>query len=228
MKSLIGVTLAALLTGCGSADADAVYVTATWSFRTAAENTPLACPAEYPFAVLGIRGLGGGSCRSGCSDVLPCGDGSGTSRRLLPGRYEVSLAIITEDGERTYATTPPEQLDLMLGDKTYARQIIVDGGVLAARWNLVDETGEPLTCDDADVARIVITTDGGALRDGLPCELGGGYSYPIAEGSYTVRVEAVAADGESRGLGEAVVDAAIRAPNGLTDLGTRDIVISRP
>jgi hypothetical protein len=142
MRSFIGVSLFALLIGCGSDDADGVFVTASWSLRSVNANTPLPCPAMYPVTALNVRALDDAACNADgdllCTTPLACDDRMGTSNKLLPGMYEVWIDITSGDGTSVYATTFDrlETIDLTLGDKPFARQILIDGGVFKYAWRL--------------------------------------------------------------------------------------------
>lgn len=234
MRSLIGVSLLALL-GCGNDDADGVFVTATWMFRSVTVNTAQTCPEGYGTVVVHARTTNGARCNAEgdqiCSEPNACSDGMGISGRLLPNVYEVWLEVTSETGDSVYAVTAPERIDLTLGDKSYARQILVDGGVFDVAWSLRGTDGTPRSCDQASVAAVVITTSdeadpSSANASEIPCDRGRGYTLPYLAGSYTVSLEAVDENGQTRGLSDTLNGQVVTAPNGITDLGTIAISLS--
>ncbi len=235
MYSFIGVSLVALLIGCGGEDADDVFVTASWSLRSVYANTPVQCPAAFQVAALTARAVDGSPCNDDgelvCVTRLTCDERMGTSNRLIPGVYEVWIDITNGDGSVVYATTLPETLDLTLGDKPYARQVLTDGGVFKLAWTLLGSDDKPRTCEQGEVIGIVISASdesdpSSASTDEVDCEKGFGYSYAYAAGSYRVSFEAVDEVGQPRGLGDDLSGQVIIAPNGVTDLGNIEIRLS--
>lgn len=235
MRSFIGVSLLALLAGCGNDDADGVFVTATWLFRSVTVNTPQACPEGFDTVVVHARAANGARCNDEgdqvCSEPNLCSDGMGTSRRLLPNVYEVWLEVTSDTGASVYAVTAPERIDLTLGDKSYARQIFVDGGVFDVAWTLRGTDGSPRSCEQASVAAVIVTTSdeadpSSANSSEIPCERERGYTFPYLAGSYTVSLEAVDENGQTRGLSDTLTGQVVSAPNGITSLGTVDISLS--
>jgi hypothetical protein len=234
MRSHIGVSLLALLGGCGSEDADGFFVTATWAFRSVAVNAPLDCPEGFGVVLVKTRALGGGRCNGTdveCSEAAECSVGTGLSRRLPPGVYEVSLEVTNDAQDATYATTTPEIIDLTLGDRSYARQIFVDGGVFEVAWTLRGSDGQPRSCEQAAVAGVIVsaTSDAdpaSASSDKLGCDRLHGFSFAYPAGSYTVTLEAVNDNGQTRGLSEPMPGQLIVAPNGITALEKIDIALS--
>ena len=232
MRSFIGVSLLALLIGCGNEDADGVFVTASWSLRSVNANTPLPCPAAFQVTALNVRALDGSACDEDgallCTTPLACDARMGTSDKLLPGVYDVWIDITNGDSSAVYATTLHETLDLSLGDKPFARQIYTDGGVFKFAWTLRGSDNTVRTCEQGQVFGVVISASNeadpaSASTDELDCEKGVGYSYGYEAGSYTVSFEAVNDNGQTRGLGDDLTGQVIVAPNGVTDLGTVEI-----
>ena len=235
MRSVIGVSLLALLIGCGNEDAGGVFVTASWTFRSVSSSSALACPAGFTLAALHARATDGSPCNDAgdtdCVSPLPCSPGAGTSTKLLPGVYEVWLAITNDDASATYTTTTSDTLDLSLGDKAFARQILTDGGVFKLAWKLKGSDGTPRTCEQGTVFGVVISAvneadPSSANTDEIDCDKGSGYSYGYAAGTYTVSFEAVNDSGQTRGLGTDQTGRMIVAPNGVTDLGTVEIPLA--
>jgi len=223
MQIGIGVTLlAALLGGCGGGDADSVFVDVSWSFRSVSANAPQMCPDTFTKVELHVEGV---------SVTTPdCAPGSGRSDAVPKGEYDVFLTVVNADGTQTWATSTPARLDLTLGDRSFSRQFLVDGGVFHAGWKLVDDAGAEIDCTAADVAGIVIAaTDeanpDNAQTDEVDCEEGAGYSFGYAAGSYGVTLEAIDASGVPRGMTAPLTGQVITAPNGITDLGVIEITI---
>lgn len=235
MRSVIGVSLLALLIGCGNDDADGVFVTASWTFRSVTSNTPLMCPAGVTVAALHAQASDGAPCNSKgdteCISTLACDQGMGTSNTLVPGTYAVWLTFTNDDASSTYATTTSDTLDLALGDKAFARQVLTDGGVFKYAWTLHATDGSVRTCEQAGVLGVAISASNeadpaSANTDENDCDKRSGYSYGYAAGSYTVSFEAVNDTGQTRGLGTDQTGRVIVAPNGVTDLGTIDIQLA--
>lgn len=228
MRAFIGVTLAALL-GCGSDDADGVFITASWTLRNVESNVPQPCPTEAAWVLLHARGA---ACPGGeCQFDLPCEPGSGLSGVLEPGAYEVWMDFNDLDSSqpyKTFTTTTPETVDLTLGDRMYARQVLLDGGVFKVAWKLVSSQGVTRTCEDGGVYGIYVTANNEAdpssgQQDEIVCEGGFGYTYAYGAGTYTVNLEAVNDSGQTLGLADPLMGQMIVAPNGVTDIGTIEI-----
>lgn len=235
MRSFIGVSLLASLLGCSSDDADGVFVTATWSLRSVNANTPVACPDAFQVAALTVAAVDGSPCNADgdlvCVTRLTCDERRGTSNRLVPGIYNVHLDITNDDASVVYATTLPETLDMTVGDKPYARQILTDGGVFKFAWTLLGSDNTPRTCEQGGVFAVVISASNvadpsSASTDEVDCTQGSGYSYAYAAGTYTVSFEAVNDLGQTRGLGDDLTGQVIVAPNGITDLGMIEISLA--
>lgn len=247
MRLLIGVSLLALV-GCGSDDADGVFIDASWTVRSVTANSALGCSDLSAAAVkttLTARRTDGGACRgtmTECLTVFECdvlppdgearkATGTGTSTPLEPGIYEVQLALASEDLSTTYAASTPETIDLSLGDKPFARQFFTDGGVFQFQWKLLGNDNQPRSCETAGVFGVAITVQNEAdpstaTSDEVKCVDGAtGYSFAFANGSYTVTLEAVNDDGQTRGLSDTLTGQVIRGPNGITDLGTVDVFL---
>ena len=232
----IGVSLLALLAGCGGDDDDAVFVTASWTFRTVAANAPLPCPDGFPRAALNARALDGTCNVAGdtlCVADLSCDAGMGTSTKLVPGVYEVWIEITSSDAATTYATTTSETLDVTLGDKAFGRQILTDGGVFKVGWTLRAGDGSPRTCEQAGVFGIAVSASNeadpsSANSDEIRCVDGIGYSNGYGAGNYTVNLEAVNDSGQTRGVADPLMAKMIVGPNGVTDLGRIDIQLTTP
>lgn len=228
MKALIGVSLLALV-GCGSDDADSVFVTTNWTFRSVAANTPIPCPDGFPVAELHVRAPAGRKCNtrgeSECITPLACDAGMGTSDALVRGVYEVWLEFTSSDSTSVYATTTSESLDVTLGDKNFARQILTDGGVFRFAFTLHANNGDQRTCEQAGVVGVVINASdeadpSSATGDEVDCEAGVGVSFGLAVGSYAVSLEAVDDFGQTAGLSELLTGQLIVGPSGVTDLGS--------
>jgi hypothetical protein len=222
MRSRIGVSLlVALLGGCGSDDADSVFVNATWSFRSVAMNRAVMCPDMFTKVELHVGPH---------VTTFDCADGMGRSDAIPKGTYEAYLTVTTDDGSQTYATSTVGELDLTLSDRTFSRQFLTDGGQFHAAWTLVDKNGAPLDCTTAGVSGVVLegVDEANAANDQsdeLDCEAGEGFSFAYAAGSYRVTLEAVDADGLTRGITDPLAGQVITAPNGITDVGTLEITI---
>jgi hypothetical protein len=247
MRLLIGVSLLALV-GCGSDDADVVFIDASWTVRSVTANSPLGCGDLNANAVkttLTARRTDGGRCSGAmteCQSVFECdvvpadgetrkATGTGTSTPLEPGIYEVQLALANEDLSTTYAVSTPETIDVSLGDKTYSRQFLTDGGVFQFRWRLLGNDNQPRSCDVASVFGVAITVQNeadpsSATSDEVNCEDNAtGYSFAFANGSYMVTLEAVNDNGQTQGLSDTLTGQVIMGPNGITDLGTVDVFL---
>lgn len=231
----VGVSLLALLTGaCGGEDADRVFVTASWSFRSIAGGAPLPCPSGFAWVYLHVRARDGGLCNAAqfaCPSRFECAAETGTSVALVPGEYDAWLEVRSDDEASVYATSTTGQVDLSLGDRTFARQFLTDGGVFKVAWKLHDDAGAPLSCHAAGVARVAIFATGddpsSANNDEPACDAGTSYTLPYPVGTYTVMFDPVSESGQSRGIVEPLIGQVIQAPNGITDLGTINILVTQ-
>jgi hypothetical protein len=229
MRWTVGI-LIAVLGGCTGDETGGVFVTANWRFRSVTSSADQGCP-EGVTVVMHVKGgkCGGGEC---LFDNLTCTDGTGVSGRLEPASYDVSLEFFNADAT-TFTTTTEETLDLTLGDRTYSRQILLDGGMFKVGWTLRDSGGAEHTCEDAGVFDINVTASpdadpATANNDELDCDGGFGYTFGYAAGSYSLNLEAVNDSGQTMGLAEPLTGKVIVAPNGVTDLGIVDIFLASP
>lgn len=220
--------------------ADYATVGATWQIRSVSGQN-LGCPTGFNTAALfNVAVDGNGTPLAPCTgpgsrsdtcfvDLFNCEDGAGVSAPLPPRMYQTWVAITTDSGAQTYATSLSAYLDVRDVDLDFNATIFDDGGYFAVDWTLQNAGGGATTCAAANVPFVGTTISSGTNMydsgDPWACEDGYGVTSVLAEGTYNVIVEAVDANNAQLGKAPDFPNETIQGPNLVTDLGTANIVI---
>jgi hypothetical protein len=233
-KLVLGALLAVVSSaGCGSSGGTTttgVTVDVNWKFTQLSDNSVLGCPSGFDTATIISQAtddsthLGSGRM---FTDLFNCSAGHGTI--VLPDdTYLIWVQIENSSGSSLYAQSQETFYDTLVDTKPVDAEIIDDGGFFFLTWDLVRAgTQAPLSCASAAVpasggVRTVATLSSNMSThtdDLFTCEDHYGTSAPLIAGNYVIAVNAEAAN-DSGALGDSTsVNATIKAPSRLTDLG---------
>lgn len=190
-----------------------------WTFQEFATAVVHDCPATFETIELAITGEQTGSQ----FHVFSCLDGSGF-RRLPRDRYVARLTSASRAGV-PFARALPFEFDLRFAEASLNIKIFVDVGYLDYAWTLVGAvSGDVLSCAQANVTFVEVSTPSLGLTSRFACELGIGSTGLVPPGSYSFSVAAT--DASFSPIGTAPpIDGTISLPLGQTTLGVVEIPI---
>jgi hypothetical protein len=244
MKNLVLGSLIALTAtqaaGCiiesdnGTEDA---FITASWTFRNEATGTTTGCPAGFNTVALYNKTTDGGYCDpldpgagDTCIDLFDCAAGSGISSELVPTGYLTWIEVTSGSGGSVYAQSASALVDVTVADKSFAAQILNDGGYFQFAWNLYGASSNAdLNCSAAPGGiDLTATVSGGSFSnsDVFDCVDGSGITAGYPAASYTVSVSALNGADQAVGVAPELTNRVIAAPNKFTMLGTIEIPIT--
>ena len=220
--------------GCSACVVDLVprSLGITWTMRSAASPTPLACPAGFDTAEVVTQEVAADGTAMGAPriDVFDCSDGGGmivfdASRVAL---VQASVRITSGTGGTVYAESVPATVDLSAGDGDVAVAILTDGGYFRIGWTLRGAaSGNELTCATVEPDSILVVSTGASsmFSDRFTCADGEGLTGALPAGTYDVSIVAEAND-SPLGPEVVVVDATVQMRNTITALGTVEVPIT--
>lgn len=159
------VGAASLATGCiFVSDDDDPIVDDFGSLELAWELDPVGCPVGGDTAELVAVDVDTGDM---FTDLVNCTDGINTIDDLLPGLYDVSVNIVSDDRATVFAVSAVEEdVPVNAGELTEVPTftILTEEAFATFTWTLT-EGGAPLACDEIPLG--VACTMGGGECDGL-------------------------------------------------------------
>jgi hypothetical protein len=243
MKNLVLGSLIALTAtqaaGCiieNNGGPEDAFITASWTFRNEASGTTTGCPVGYNTVALYSQTTDGGYCDplnpgagNTCIDLFDCAAGSGVSSELVPTKYLSWIEVTSGSGGSVYAKSASAFVDVTVADKSFAAQILNDGGYFQFAWNLYDSvTNVDLNCSAAPGGvDLTATVSGGSFSnsDVFDCIDGSGITAGYPAATYTVSVAALNAAEQAVGVAPEITNAVILPQNSFTNLGTIEIPI---
>jgi hypothetical protein len=239
MKKLVlfGLIIASAATGCiissGDDDGGAPTITARWDIKQV-NGTSLTCPPTFDTAALYSQEVDASYNNIGppVIDLFDCDAFIANSAPLNATTYYSWVSIETHDGLQTYASTTQAFVDLIDQDQTFTGHIYDDGGYFQMAWQLTKASnGAPILC--ADVAGIdgveAISTDvsssSNSVDDIFQCSDHYGLTSVVAEGTYSVSVDAFDKNMAAIGTADLLMNKTVTGPNKVTDLHTITIPI---
>lgn len=239
LGSLIALT-ASQAAGCiieSNDPPEDAYITASWTFRNEASGTTTGCPAGANTVALYNQATDGAYCDpldpgagDTCIDLFDCVAGSGISSELRPTEYLSWIEVTTGTGGSVYATSASAYVDVTVQDKSFAAQILNDGGYFQFAWQLYGATSNnDLTCAAAPGGvDLTATVSGGSFSnsDVFDCADGSGITAGYPAASYTVSVSALNNADQAVGVAPEITNAVILDRNRFTNLGTVEIPIT--
>ncbi len=198
------------------------FLTSFWTFQDL-DGTTTSCPTGFPRIDISASGEFSGSF----IDQFDCSSGAGSGQALTPDLYTVVAQAVSQDGLQVFATSLPQQIDLRMGNGTFATTFFNDAGFFGVTWVLQGAvTNNVLDCAQANVGEIEIATTPNGSIDLLECTAGSGFTAPLAAGSYTVSITAKTGASQTVGTATPLTGRTIDVPNVVTDLGTITIPIA--
>lgn len=241
LGSLLLAALVSQTTGCiiTSDDGDDfATMDAEWSFQEVdASGRPVRenpCPAGFDTVALHNQQFDpvtDGDIGPEVIDLFDCVDGANFTDELNPGVYETFLTVTSPGGASVYASSISAVVDVTTSDKTFATQIIDNGGYFRVDWDLRRQgTNTLLTCSDVaniDGVEITATLSGTstAVVDTFDCEDRFGYSASVREGTYVVKVDAINTSEQAIGPGVLLNNRTVGIRNDIEDLGIVELAI---
>lgn len=190
-----------------------------WTFRELETAVVHGCPATFETIELAVTGEQTGSQ----FHVFNCLDGSGF-RQLPRDRYAARLTSASVAGV-PFARALPFSIDLRFSEASVNVNIFVDAGYLDYAWTLVGaESGNVLSCAEANVTSVEVSTPGRGLTSRFDCAAGTGNAGLLPFGTYSFTVAATDANFSAIGTA-APIDGTISLPLGQTTLGVVEIPI---
>jgi hypothetical protein len=217
-----------------SDDEDAI-ITANWSLKQQSSGQLIPCPPGTTTAAVYSQPVDGANNPIGSPiiDLFDCDDNSGRTAPLPPDVYQVWVALTSEGGGSTYATSLSAIVDVINTDKTFSTTILNDGGYFQLTWDLVDsQTAAPMTCATADadgigVVSTLVSNTSSFVDDKFTCEDHYGITGGLLQGAYTVAVDAFqdGPTGGAIGPTTTLTNKTIGPRNAVTNLGNVQIQI---
>jgi cysteine-rich repeat protein len=204
-------------------------ITASWQLKNLATNSAAACPRDYDTAAIYNQPIdaAGNNVGTPVIDLFDCIAKTGTASNLEPTRYLTWVEITNHDNTSVFAKSLSAVVDVTNADKSFAAEILVDGGYFQMQWNLVGKnSGQPRTCAQAGAAGGVesvatdVSTPANAASDRFDCEDGYGVTAGFLAATYTVSISALNGADQAVGTAPTLTNKIIGEKNAVTDLGT--------
>jgi cysteine-rich repeat protein len=210
------------------------YITVNWQLRNIVTNTTTACPAGYDTAAVYAQPVNASGTPTGSVivDLFDCAANAGTTAPLPPALYLVWVEIANTNNTAVYAKSLSALVDVTTSDKTFATQILNDGGYFALAWMLRGATSNnTLTCaqaaaDGVETIATDVSSSSNSASDIFACEDGSGVTAGFSAATYTVSVAALNTADQSIGTAPTLTNKVIAPKNAVTDLGTITIPIT--
>jgi hypothetical protein len=240
MKNLVLGSLIALTAtqaaGCiiTSGEEDA-YITANWTFRNEATDTPTGCPGGFDTVALYNQEVTGDGSFIGAPiiDLFNCAANSGVSAPLPPALFLSWIEVTDHNNTSVYAKSTSAYVDVTVSDKSFSAQILNDGGYFEFSWALKGASSNTaLSCDQAGVGggkpkgiqlQAFVSGSSASAQDIFDCADGHGITAGYVAGNYDVLIDALSPDP----VGSApTITSSIAPKNVVTSLGTVTIPIN--
>jgi hypothetical protein len=213
--------------GHDGADEAVASISARWSLRNMLDGAVTACPQGFDTVQVFAQAVddSGQPLGDGHVDLFDCSDRSGISSALIPELYQVWIEVRSHDLSTLYAQSLSQYLDVRDFDQQLTTELLNDGGYFQLAWDLVGAaTNRPLGCSQIpgfDGITAISTSIADARRvydDDLICENHATVSGGLLQGTYTIAIDAMAAD-RSIGKVTGLTNQVIYGQNRVTDLG---------
>lgn len=235
LAALVSQTTGCIITSDDDGSADFATIDAAWSFHNVnPDGTSLSpanpCPTGVDTVTLHSQEVDTAGLPIGkeVQDVFTCSDMRHSSAPLPPAVYETWISVSGPGG--VYATSISAIVDVTTSDKTFAAEIVENGGYFEIAWDLKSQsTAAPLACRDLiagkdriGITATLVTNTSIFVADNFDCELGevfSTFSSAVAKGTYDVAIEPIDSAGASIGPSVVLQDKVVGDRNSITNLG---------